>query len=173
MARSQRRPELVAELASDVWSLDRDPFNSRNLGFQARLSLPLFDRGRLRAGVERAQAGVREQEAELAATTRTTRIEVHQAAAQLIAAREVALHYQTMILPRTQELLRATRAGFDTGLTSFVEVLEAQRVARLTQTEYLTALFDANRARIVLDRALGAVPGLAPGDVSPQGSPRR
>jgi cobalt-zinc-cadmium efflux system outer membrane protein len=162
VARAQRRPELFAEVAADVWSLDRDPFNSRNLGFQARLSFPLLDRGRLRAGVDRAQAGLREQEAELAATTRALNVEIQRAAADLAAAREVALNYQTAILPPTQELLRATRAGFETGLTSFLEVLEAQRVARLTQTEYLNALMESNRARIALDRALGAVPGLNP-----------
>jgi cobalt-zinc-cadmium efflux system outer membrane protein len=173
VARAQRRPELFAEVASDVWSLDRDPFNSRSMGFQARISLPLFDRGRLRAGVDRAQAGIREQEAELAAATRTLHIEVQQAVAELDVAREAARNYETMILPRTQELLRATRAGFDTGLTSFLEVLEAQRVARLTQTEYLTALFEATRARIALDRALGVVPGLTPAPVLPDRSPRR
>lgn len=176
VARAQRRPELFAELASDVWSLDRDPLDSRSFGVQARLSFPLFDRGRLRAGVDRAQAGVREQEAELAGISRTLNIEIQRAAADLDAAREVALNYQTTILPRTQELLQATRAGFDTGLTSFLEVLEAQRLARLTQTEYLNALFEATRARIALDRALGAVPGLAPiapVPSAPERSPRR
>jgi cobalt-zinc-cadmium efflux system outer membrane protein len=161
VARAERRPQLFAEVASDLWSLNRDPFRSRNLGFQARLSFPLFDRGRLRAGVDRAQAGVREQEAELAATTRALHLEVERAIAELTTAREVALNYQTTILPRTEELLRATRTGFDTGLASFLEVLEAQRLARQTQTEYLTALFEATRARIALDQALGAVPGLA------------
>ena len=173
VARSQRRPELFAELASDAWSLDRDPFNRRNLGVQARLSFPLFDRGRLRAGVDRAQATLRAQEAELAVTSRTLGIELERAAAELAATREVALNYQTTILPRTQELLRATRAGFDTGLTSFLEVLETQRVVRQAQTEYLNALFEANRARIALDQALGVVPGLAPASPSPERRPRR
>jgi outer membrane protein TolC len=173
IARAQRRPELFAEVASDFWSLDRDAFRSRNLGFQARLSFPLFDRGRLRSGVERAQAGVREQEAELAATTRTLTLEIERAVADLTAAREIALNYQTTILPRTQELLRATRAGFDTGLMSFLEVLEAQRVTRQTQTEYLTALFEATRALIALDRALGTIPGLTPATAPLEGSSRR
>ncbi len=176
VARAQRRPELFAELAADGWSLDRNPFHSRNLGFQARLSFPLFDQGRLRAGVDQARAGVREQEAELAATSQMLGIEIQRAAAELAAAREVALNYQTAILPRTQDLLRATRAGFDIGLASFLEVLEAQRLARLTQTEYLNALFEAMRARIALDRALGAIPGLAPtapGPSDPGRSPRR
>lgn len=103
-------------------------------------------------------------------------MEIERAAAELAAAREVALGYQATVLPRTQELLQATRAGFDSGLTSFLEVLEAQRLARLTQTEYLNALFEATRARIALDRALGAVPGLAPtapAPSSPERSPQR
>jgi cobalt-zinc-cadmium efflux system outer membrane protein len=173
VARTQRRPELFAELASDVWSVDRDPLNSRNIGLQARLAFPLFDRGRLRAEVDRARAGVREQEAELASTARALEIEIRRAAAELTAARSVALGYQTAILPRTQELLRATRSGFENGLTSFLEVLEAQRLARQTQTEYLNALFEATRARIALDRALGALPGLAPTPVTPERSPSK
>jgi cobalt-zinc-cadmium efflux system outer membrane protein len=171
VARAQGRPDLLAELASDIWSLDRDPSrSSRNFGFQARLSFPLFNRGRLRAEVERARAGVREEEARLEAARRNLTVEVERAAAELSASREVALNYQQTILPRSQELLQATRAGFETGLSSFLEVLEAQRVARQTQTEYQSALFDAVRARIALDRALGAVPGL--GLAAPSTQPR-
>ncbi|MFN3648229.1 MAG: TolC family protein [Armatimonadota bacterium] len=162
VARAARRPELFAELAADTWSLDRDPFNSRNLGLQARLSFPLFDRGRLRAEEDRARAGVREQEAEVEATRRAVRVEIERAAAELTAARQVAQSYREAILPQTEELLRSTRAGFEAGLTSFLEVLEAQRVVRQTRTEYQNALFDAVRARIALDRALGTAPGLAP-----------
>lgn len=170
VAKSQRRPELFAEVASDLWSLDRDPFNSRNIGFQARLSFPLFDRGRVRGLEDQARAGVRTQEAELAVTRRTIGIEVERAAAELRAAREVALSYEATILPQTQDLLRSTRSGFDIGLTSFLEVLEAQRLARTTQTEYLKAVFDAVSARIALDRALGSIPGLAP---EPAAIPRK
>lgn len=173
VARSQRRPELFADFATDIWSLDRDPLRSRNLGLQARLSFPLFDRGRLRAEEARARAGVREQEAELQAATQALTREIERTTAELTAAREVALNYQTAILPRTQELLRATRAGFEAGLSTFLDVLEAQRVVRQTQVEYQNALFDAVRARIALDRALGAVPGLPAAPASPERSPQR
>lgn len=168
VARSQRRPELFADFASDAWSLDRDNLRSRNLGFQARLSFPLWDRGRIRADEARARAGVREQEAELSAATQALRREVERTAAEVSAAREVALNYQSTILPRSQELLRVTRAGFEAGLSTFLEVLEAQRVVRQTQVEYQNALFDAVRARISLDRALGAAPGLTPAAPSPR-----
>jgi cobalt-zinc-cadmium efflux system outer membrane protein len=167
VARSLRRPDLFAELASEVWSLDRDPFRSRNLGFQLRLSMPLFDRGRIRTSVEGARAGVREREAEVEQVRRTLALEVERAAADLATAREVALNYQRTILPRSQELLKSIRSGFDLGLTSFLEVLEAQRVVRQTQTEYLDSLYEALRAQINLDRALGIAPGVSQAPPSP------
>lgn len=172
VARAQRRPELFTDVAADTWSLDRDPFGSRNLGFQVRLSFPILDRGRLRSAEDRARAGVRAQEAELEATRRALTLDIEQAAAELSTAREVALNYETAILPRTQELLRATQAGFETGLSSFLEVLEAQRVARQTRTEYQSVLFEAVRARINLERALGRIPGLTP-TPGPNRSPTR
>lgn len=162
VARSQRRPDLFAELATDVWSLDREAFRSRNLGFQVRLSMPLFDRGRIRAEVDRARAGVREREADVEVVRRMLAVEVERAAAELTTAREIALNYQRTLLPRSQELLRASRSGFEIGLTSFLEVLEAQRVLRQAQTEYLTSLSEALRAQSALERALGTAPGLEP-----------
>lgn len=159
-ARALRRPELFTELASDAWSLDREPLRSRNFGLQARLTFPLFDRGRLRAEVEQARARVAEQEAEVAVITRTVRAELERAAAELAASREVVRGYQSAILPRSRELLQATQRGFELGLSTFLEVLEAQRVVRQTQVEYQSALFEAVRARIALDRAVGRVPGM-------------
>ena len=171
VARARRRPALSAEMASDIWSLDRNPFQSRDFGFQARLSLPLFDQRRLGAEVERTNALARAQEAELAAGLRDITVEVERSRADLIAAREVALGYQQTILPQTEELLTATRSGFERGLVSFVEVLDAQRVVRQTQTEYLTAVYDAVRASAALDLALGnvALETSSPGPASPKG----
>ncbi len=173
VARAQRRPVLTVELAADTWSLDRDRFRSGNLGFQARLAFPLLDRGRLRADVDGARSEVRAQEADLQVLRREIVLEVEAAAADLKAAREIALNYQLTIIPRTQDLLRSTRAGFDVGLTSFLDVLDAQRVVRQTQVEYLTALFDAVRARAALDQAVGTVPGLPVTVAMPERSPRK
>jgi cobalt-zinc-cadmium efflux system outer membrane protein len=157
-ARAQGRPFLAAEVPADIWSLDRDPFQSEDLGFQVRLSMPLFAGSVRRAEVDRARASVREGEAELETETRAAAIEIARAAAELEAARSVALTYQERILPRSQELLSASERGFEQGLSSYLEVLEAQRVARQTRSEGLVALFEAVRARIALDRALGTLP---------------
>lgn len=162
VARTKGRPDLAAEIASDIWSMDRRPLQSRNLGLQMRLTIPLVDGGAQRAGVDRARALVREQEAGLEVLRRTISVEVQRAAAELTATRQIVLNYRQSILPRAEELLRTSRAGFEAGLTPFSDVFEAQRVLRLTRTEYQTALYDALRARAALDRAVGAVPGLAP-----------
>jgi outer membrane protein, heavy metal efflux system len=176
VARAAGRPDLYADLAADVWSLDRSaqsrPLTSGGIGFQLRLVFPLFDQGGLRAEIDKARALVREQEAERDAITRQVTLEVERGAAELSAAREIVLNYQQAILPQTEALLRVTRSGFDTGLSSFIEVLEAQRVLRQTQAEYQNALFDAARARISLDRAVGLVPGMPPPNFAPP-SPRR
>jgi len=172
VARAQSRPDLFAEIASDTWSIDRNPWQSRNLGLQMRLTFPLIDGGSHRAAVDRAREQVNEQAADYEALKRTISEEVARAAAELTSARKIVLNYQQAILPRTEELLRTSRSGFETGLTSFVDVLDAQRVYRQTQTELQTALFDAIRLQIVLERVLGTVPGLLP--VTPETSrPRK
>jgi cobalt-zinc-cadmium efflux system outer membrane protein len=167
MAKAEGRPDAFAEVASDTWSLDRQPFQGRNLGAQLRIAFPLLDGGRLRAGVHKALAVVNEREADLKSLELAARIEIEQAVAELTSAREIVSNYRSTIVPRTEELLAATRSGFETGLSSFVDVLDAQRVSRQIRSEYLAALHDAVRARIGLDLALGAVPGL------PSARPRR
>ena len=161
VARAQGGPELFAELATDFWSVDRrESWNSRNVGIQARFSFPLVDGGAIRNNVRRAEAGVREQDAELAVITRQITMEVERAYAEARSANEVVANYQRTILPRTEDLLRATRTGFETGLSSFLEVLEVQRSARMTLAEYQSALFAAARSRIQLERATASIPGL-------------
>ena len=118
------------------------------------------DLERTRSALEEQAARLANLVKELEVARRTVAVEVERAAVGLSAARDVALQYQQTILPRTQELLRATRSGFETGLTSFLEVLEAQRVARQTQVEYVNAIFEAVLAHTNLERAVGDLPGL-------------
>ncbi len=162
IAKADGQPDAFAEMAVDTWSIDRQPFQSRNLGFQLRVAFPLLDGGRVRAGVDRAQAGVREREAERRSVELTLRIEIEQAVAKLSTAVGIVRNFDTTILPRTEELLSATRAGFEKGLSSFLEVLDAQRISQQIRTDYLASLYDAVRARISLDHALGTIPGLQP-----------
>lgn len=157
LAKTLSKPTLSAELATDFWSVERRT-NPRPLGVQLRYSLPFGTDHLQRAQFKRAQAERAAQEAELATQEQAVALEVERTAATLRSTRTAALAYETTVLPRVERLLTATRKGFDDGLTSFVEVLEAQRVARTSRQEYETLLFDALRAGLALDAALGEQP---------------
>jgi cobalt-zinc-cadmium efflux system outer membrane protein len=165
IARAAGRPDLYTDVVGDIWSMDRaSSLQNRNrttgtLGFQVRLGFPLWDRGSLRADVDRAKASVQAEEAEGESLRRRLTIEVERTTAELSSARAVVLNYQQSILPQSVDLLKAVRSGFESGITSFLEVLEAQRVLRQTQVEYQNALYEATRAMVNLDKAIGVLPG--------------
>lgn len=152
VTRASRKPTLYAALASDAWSLDRDPFRGDRFGVQAFLSFPLFDRGLARAEDARDRALVRAAEADLAATERQVRMELARASEELAARQQVAANYRNDILPQSEKLLEATRRGYEQGLSALIDLIDAQRTARLTRTEYLTALYEAHRAELELRR---------------------
>lgn len=164
--RSQGGPQLFADLAGDFWSLDGSSWRRRtaagNLplaGFQARLSFPLGRDPLQHTELARARADLAEREAQAETLRRAVAADVERRAGELTTALALIQRHQEEILPRSLELARATRAGFDSGISTFLEVLEAERVLRQTRTELLTALYDAVRARIDLDVAL-AMPTL-------------
>ncbi len=157
ITRAHRRPSLHGAVAADFWSLDRNPFQSRNLGLQAFLSFPLLDRGSLRADEARTRALVSAAEREVEAVEQQVRVEVTRAAQDLEPRLRVAANYRTQILPQSQELLDATRRGYEAGLSTLLDVVDAQRTARLTRTEHLNALYDALRADLEVRRAAGTL----------------
>lgn len=157
LVKALSKPTLSADLATDFWSLERRT-NPRPLGVQLRYSLPFGTDHPQRAQLKRAQAERAAQEAEIASQEQAVALDVERAAATLRSTRTAALTYETTVLPRVERLLAATRKGFDDGLTSFIEVLEAQRVARTSHLEYEALLFDALRAGLALDAALGEQP---------------
>lgn len=155
LARAERGPTLSAGIAADVWSLDRDPFQSRNLGFQTFLSFPLFDRGSFRAEDAWGAARIRAAEARVRDAERSVRIELAKAIEELNSRKAIAATYQTRILPDARSVADATQKGFETGVSSLIDVLEAQRTLRLIASEALKASHDAWLAEIEVRRAAG------------------
>jgi outer membrane protein, heavy metal efflux system len=149
------RPDLVAGLAADTWSLDRRPFQRDNVGFQVMLSLPLLDLGRQRFAERAADAERAASEAKLAAVTRQAALEAAVASAELRAAQAVARSYATEVRPKAEQTLAAIQAGFESGLTTFLEVLEAQRTLTAVRLEEVEAVLSARLAQSALVRAMG------------------
>jgi cobalt-zinc-cadmium efflux system outer membrane protein len=63
--------------------------------------------------------------------------------------------FEKGLLKQAQEALRVAQFSFRQGVSSLLEVLDAQRVYRQTQLEYALARFDLSAARAKLERAVG------------------
>jgi outer membrane protein, heavy metal efflux system len=168
LARAEGRPDLTPQFRAG--SVTRGVHDA---GIGIGVTLPLFDYGSRRQRIRQAEEAARAQAGRITAARQQVQQEVAQARARLHAAEAVIRDYQQGILDQARRLLEASRTGFQTGLTSLVSVLEAQRTYRSVLTEYTNALADDAQARAELERATGAVPAqLLPAIGSPTRKPQ-
>lgn len=118
------------------------------------VNVPVY-RKRLRAGIAESEARLAAANSEREALEDRVLAEVAQAHARIEEAyHRVELH-QSRLLPASRDQIRAALAGFRTGRTSFLAVIDAERTERAVQLEYHGALADYHRARADLARAVG------------------
>ena len=157
-ARAIRVPDLF--VAGTHARLDQWPRNSVRAGF----TFAFLDRGALRAQRDEAQALASASEAELQERIRTVEQELQTAYDQLLRATGRLQRYRSGQLERVRELTELAQTGYEAGLTSYLEVLDAQRIQNEAQAGYTRALADAARARLALERAAGSPQLLATGE---------
>jgi outer membrane protein TolC len=159
-ARRRGLPSVFAGVAADTWSLDRRPFQSEAIGLQLRLSMPLFDRGENRHALRSAEAARMGREAELEEAERRIALELETASQHLAAARGVADSYSSGIVPRARHMVKAMQEGLASGLSSFLEVLEAQQALAQLMREASEAERNLRLAEVRFFAAAAALPGL-------------
>jgi cobalt-zinc-cadmium efflux system outer membrane protein len=158
LTRAQGRPDLAPQLRGG--NLTR---NTAAPGIGLGITLPFLDYGSRRNRIRQAEEGARAQAFRGEATRAQVRQEVEAAFTRSQAAETVLASYRQGILDQARRLLDASRTGFESGLTSVVGLLEAQRTYRAVLTEYANALVDHALARVELERALGSIsPDLLP-----------
>lgn len=133
-------------------NLEQGPGNSVRAGF----TFAFLDRGVLRAQRDEAQALASASEAELRERVRTVEQELQTAYDQLLRATGRLQRYRSGQLARVDELAELAQTGYEAGLTSYLEVLDAQRAQNEARAGYYRALADAARARLALERAAGS-----------------
>lgn len=166
--RAEGRPDLAPQFRAG--GLTR---GVQDTGIGIGLTLPIFDHGSRRNRVRQAEEAARAQEARTEGVRRDIRREVEQALVRVRGAEALIRDYQGGVLEQARRLLEARRTGFQAGLTSLLELLEAQRTHRGIIAEYTNALADYAEARAELERATGAVPAdLLPTATSGERRPR-
>lgn len=126
------------------------------------VNLPIR-RERIRAGIAEARAETERVESERLRLEDEVRAEVRIAWARLRESRHVLTIYESRVLPAVRDQVRSALAGFETGQTTFLALIEAERNQRTAELEYHQTLAQLHQRRAALERALGTTAGPIPG----------
>jgi outer membrane protein TolC len=127
-------------------------FSDRQLGLQ--LSLPIFDGFRVRSNVELAQAQARVAELQLQQQREAVAVDVARARAELRRSRAAYAARQQNSL-EAQEAFQLASLRFSRGLSTQLEVSDAQLALLTAQSTEARATYDLFLASADLARALG------------------
>lgn len=132
--------------------IDPDPGDSRN--FTVVISYPLFDAGASRAAVRESRAGYDSALQQLEQAKLAVRLDVEQAFLSRLEAQE-RLNAAQSALKAAQVNYEAALEGRKEGVSSIIEVLNAQVTLVNAETNYVQAIYDLLVSEARLQRATG------------------
>ncbi len=152
-AHAERLPS--ASLSADYGVLGSSPVSNHGVySVVGAVNMPIYQGGRVKADIEQAEATLHQRQAELADQRGRIEQEVRTALIELeTAIGEVRLAESNRGL--ANETLRQARDRFNAGVTTTVEVVQAQEQVASAESDYFNALFAFDLARISLARAMG------------------
>lgn len=159
-ARQSRRSAVgerlpTVELHADYGAIGNDLGGARETyTLAAAVRVPLFEGGKARGKVLKADAELRQEQARLEDLRGRIDFEVRTAALDLEAARKrVKVADRALSLAREQ--LQQARDRFGAGVASNLEVVQAQEAVAAAQESYIASVLDHNKAKVALARAVG------------------
>jgi outer membrane protein TolC len=156
LAESEYRPDFGLMGSYDtMW---RETEHQWMVGLSVNLPLR---RERRNAAKREAESRVSEIDAMRAETRDAVLFEVDRAYRKLHKSRHVIGLFTNRLLPASEDHLSAARSSLETGRTTFLDLIDAERNLRTTELGYEEALTDYYRARAALERATGRIPGLS------------
>jgi cobalt-zinc-cadmium efflux system outer membrane protein len=147
-----RQKELAVQREKKAWHPDI------RVGVPLGLELPLADRNQ--GGIAAAEAELQEVQAERNRIQQEVERDVETGVQAYEGAREQRAAFEGGLRAAAAESLRIETTMYEEGEVDLLQLLDVRRTARQTEAEYLQALYDAQVARIELERAIG-VGGLA------------
>ncbi|MBL9139830.1 MAG: TolC family protein [Verrucomicrobiales bacterium] len=134
VARRERFPEVSLGIEGRQWS---GSGGFREGAFTVGLSLPWFNRSRIRAQVDRGRAQAEALREAASDYTLSVRQELFRVWTRIDSARREALLYRDAILPRSAQAVDTAMAGWSSGRTMFTDLMEARRM--LTEARLMRA----------------------------------
>lgn len=153
-ARSERYPSV--SFSGDYGAMGVDPTSTHGV-FTASgsVNIPVWEGGRIKADVDLAQQTMRQREAEYQDQKQRVEQDVRNALIQL----KTAIGQVRLAQTNRQyalETLNQARDRFAAGVTTSVEVVQAQQQESSAESDYINGLFAYNLARLTVARATGA-----------------
>jgi outer membrane protein TolC len=111
--------------------------------------------------VKQARADLRRAAIELADAEEQVLLDVKQAMFSLEDARKF-VQSQSANIDRASEALRLARAGYNAGVNTELEMLDARQALSETRAFYYQAVYEYERAKLSLKRATGELRGANP-----------
>lgn len=115
------------------------------------LNFPWLWRGKYRAQQQEAKADLAMAQAEFDNEVNLTMVEIKELYTQTESAMRLVNLYEDKLLPQARQLIEASRAAYEAGNATFLEVLEAQKLWRDAQLEHERARAAAGKAHAKLD----------------------
>jgi outer membrane protein TolC len=151
-AHAERLPS--ASLTADYGLLGSPVSNHGVYTVTGTLNVPVYQGGRVKADVQQAEATLHQRQAELIDQRGRVEQDVRTALIELeTAIGEVRLAENNRGF--ANETLREARDRFNAGVTTTVEVVQAQEQLASAESDYISGLFAFDVARLSLSRAMG------------------
>jgi cobalt-zinc-cadmium efflux system outer membrane protein len=138
---------------------EKDSGGQRVTGPSLALQLPIFDLGK--ASIARLEAQHRQAQRQLEALAINARSEVREARDLLLATRDLAQYYGSVLLPERVEILDLTLKAHNMMFKGAYDLLLAKQSEVTTERAYIEAWRDYWIARTRLERAVGGRLGAA------------
>ncbi len=148
-----KRERLAAQPDLKVGVFGGREFDTDHAGASVGIEIPLWNRNQ--AGIAAARSEERRVQAEIERALVEIERDVKTAWEEYESAREQLSAFQSGLRSAAEEALRIETNLYEQGETNFIQLLDARRTARETETEYLQALYDVQIARANLEQAMG------------------
>jgi outer membrane protein TolC len=153
-ARAERLPNI--KISADVGLAGLRPTKDTTgvYNFAGTVTVPIYEGGRIHGDIEQAEAALKQRKAEMEDLRGQVDQDVRQAFINLnTAADQVEVAKSNVDL--SHETLNQSRDRFAAGIADTVEVVQAEQAVVQADSDYITAVFEHNLAKVSLARAMG------------------
>ncbi len=161
LARLERWPRITADLGYDVmlddYLRERDALkNHKSWDVSARVSYPVFDGGRSRRTVQRAEIAMQKMNESMSELQRSIALEIHQAYYSLERTRK-SLDITSVQIEDARMSLDVAQGRYEQQMIILLELLDSQTRYARSLTNQVKAFYDYKVAKRTLERAMGVL----------------